>query len=270
MGVFEMMLTGLLSRTGFHWRPVTTAIALTMLTGVTAHAQEGPAALLKTMSDYLGSQKSVSFAFDSDIEVVTPNLRKIQFANSGRTLLSRPDKLRVSRTGGYADVEFVYDGKTATLLGKSANLYAQVDASGTVADIVEQMRSRTPLGMPGADLFTMSPEELIADAYEGNVIGLGVIDGTECHHLAFRSPEVDWQLWIEVGSRPIPRKYVITSKTTAGAPQYTIRITDWKSNESLAADAFNFAPPANARKVDLTALTGLDELPDGVHTGASK
>jgi hypothetical protein len=48
--------------------------------------------ILKAMSDYVASQKTLSVTFDSDIEVITPNLRKIQFTSSGRVQLSRPDK----------------------------------------------------------------------------------------------------------------------------------------------------------------------------------
>src|ERR1039458_8809958 len=29
-------------------------------------------------------------------------------------------------------------------------------------------------------------------------------DGVECEHLAFRNNDVDWQIWIQLGSRPIP------------------------------------------------------------------
>ena len=70
------------------------------------------------------------------------------------------------------------------------------------------------------------------------MIGKGVIDGVECDHLAFRNLETDWQIWIESGAKPIPRKYVITSKGIGEAPQYTLRIKDWKTE--VAADAFAF------------------------------
>jgi hypothetical protein len=39
--------------------------------------------VLKAMSDYVTSQKSLSISFDADIEVVTPELQKIQFTSSG-------------------------------------------------------------------------------------------------------------------------------------------------------------------------------------------
>jgi hypothetical protein len=101
-------------------------------------------------------------------------------------------------------------------------------------------------------------------------VGLGVIDGIECEHLAFRNVDVDWQIWIEVGPRPIPRKYVITSKGVGAAPQYTLRIKDWKTDVQTNADAFVFAPPPGANKVALDALGNFNEVPQGVVAGGKK
>jgi hypothetical protein len=49
-------------------------------------------------------------------------------------------------------------------------------------------------------------------------LGSGVIHGVECDHLAFRTKEVDWQIWIGQGARPYPCRYVITSKKVTGWP----------------------------------------------------
>jgi len=95
--------------------------------GVHAQAKEGDAkSILKATADYVSSQKIIELTFDSDIEVVTPELEKIQFTNSGEVLLSRPDKLRAHRVGGYADVALYFDGKTASIYGKNLNVYAQL------------------------------------------------------------------------------------------------------------------------------------------------
>src|SRR5712692_6349346 len=63
-----------------------------------ASAQGGGAdKILKAMSDYVTSQKTLSVTYDSDVEVITPALQKIQFTSSGQVQLSRPDKLRAAR-----------------------------------------------------------------------------------------------------------------------------------------------------------------------------
>lgn len=96
--------------------------------GPGVQAQEGDAkSILKAMADYLSSQSTIELTFDSDIEVITPQLEKIQFTNSGGALLSRPNKLRAHRMGGYSDVAMVFDGKTVSISSKGLNGYAQFD-----------------------------------------------------------------------------------------------------------------------------------------------
>ena len=251
------------------------ALALTIVpvlsnSFVSAQAQDANK-ILKAMTDYVAAQKTISVTFDSDVEVITNELQKIQFASSGQMLLSRPDKVRATRTGGYADVEMVFDGKTLTVLGKNLGAFAQTDAAGSFDQLVFGLRSQMGVAIPGADLLLSGAyEELTKDVLDAKHIGRGVIDGIECDHLAFRNNEVDWQLWVEVGNRPIPRKYVITSKAVSGAPQYTLRIKDWKTDVQVPADAFLFKPPADAKKVDFAALAEVDEIPAGVAPGAKK
>jgi hypothetical protein len=51
-----------------------------------AQAPAGDAkSILKAMSDYLGGQKTIELAFDSDIAIITPQLEKIQFVSSGES-----------------------------------------------------------------------------------------------------------------------------------------------------------------------------------------
>jgi hypothetical protein len=238
--------------------------------GVMAQASDAKA-MLKAMSDYVGRQKTIELTFDSDIEVITPQLEKIQFTNSGEALLSRPDKLRAHRVGGYADVAMSFDGKTVSILGKHLNGYAQFDAPGGVDQLFEALRAGHGVALPFADLLlTNSYDTLVAGVIEAKHIGRGVIDGVECEHLAFRNFDTDWQLWVEVGARPIPRKMVITSKTLNSAPQYTLRVKTWNTDVKPALNAFVFVPPANAQRLSSDALIGLDELPPEAATGGKK
>jgi len=118
-----------------------------------ASAQGGGAdKILKAMSDYVTSQKTLSVTYDSDVEVITPALQKIQFTSSGQVQLSRPDKLRAARTGGYADVEIVFDGKMLTVNNKDGNAFAQAESAGTVDQLIDKLRDQHGIAAPGADL----------------------------------------------------------------------------------------------------------------------
>ena len=248
-----------------------TAVSVAMFAAATSHGAcaDDSAALLKAMTDYTAAQKSISATFDSDIEVITAELQKIQFTSSGQLKLSRPDKLRVRRTGGYADVELVFDGKTVSLYGNNAKAYVQADMAGTIDQLIDGIQAKTGGAMPGTDLLLSSSYDVLtSDVIEGHHVGQGVVDGVECEHLAFRGHDTDWQIWIQTGAQPIPRKYVITSKTLAGAPQYTLRIKEWKTD--VPADAFAFKADPSAKKIALGDLGDIDEVPQGTTKAGAK
>jgi len=240
------------------------ALALTMiLAPPAAHADEAQAKqLFKAMSDYMAAQKTISFNFDTSFEVITKEDQKIAFASSGSVTLSRPDKIRATRAGGFANVELVFDGKTVSLLGKEANLYAQADVPGTIDNLVDVLRDKFHRPLSGADL-------LMSDVYGQlmplvtNVkdLGSGVIRGVECDHFAFRTREVDWQIWITQGDNPHPCRYVVTTKEVKGWPQYTVDVRDWKTGADVATDDFAFTAPAGARKLKPGEFPDADELP---------
>src|SRR5271165_538708 len=147
--------------------------------------------MLKAMSDFLAAQKTLSVGFDTVFEVVTPSDQKLGLASSGTATLARPDKIRVARSGGFADFEILYDGKTLTFLGKNANLYTQVDAPGTVDQLIDTLQNKYNRPMPGADLLmTNSYDELMQDVYDSKDLGSGVINGVECDTLAFRKNDL--------------------------------------------------------------------------------
>jgi len=147
------------------------------------------------------------------------------------------------------------------LYGKNLNSYVQLDGISSVDQLNDTLRDRG-MSIPGADLLLGNVyDTLSADVIEAKHIGRGVIDGVECEHLAFRNQDVDWQLWVQVGAKAIPCKYVITSKAVGMAPQYTLVIRDWKTDMPVDQTAFAFKPAEGATKVEPNALASLDELP---------
>lgn len=251
-----------------------TASAVVLTLGLAAPAKADEAAaktMLKAMSDYLAAQKSISFDYDTNLEVVTKDHQKLLLASSGEVDLSRPDKFRATRTGGFANVEILFDGKVLTLLGKDANAYAQVDAPGTVDHLVDELRDKYHKPVPGADLLLSNVyDELMHGVTNVKDLGSGVIGGTECDHLAFRAKDVDWQIWIAQGEHPYPCRYVITSKGVAQGPQYSIQISDWKAGTDMKADDFAFKAPDGAKKIDVKELRDIDELPSHFAPGGGK
>lgn len=224
--------------------------------------QENAKRLVKGMSDYLASQNAIAFDFDTNLEIVTKQNQKVGLASTGTLTLNRPDKISATRTGGFANVEFVSDGKTMTLLGKNAKVYMEVAAPGTIDQLVDVLRDKYHRPVPAADLLMSNVyDQLMPQVVDAKDLGNGVVRGVECDHLAFRTTEVDWQIWIAQGSRPYPCRYVITSTQVAGAPQYTIDIKTWKTGAEVPTNRFSPTLPAGARKVNPGELGDFDDLP---------
>ena len=246
------------------WSAFLVVVATAGITNMSAARADATDAknLLKAMSDYLAAQKAISFDYDVDLELVSTQQQKIALASSGSLILNRPDKVHLTRTGGFANAEMVFDGKTLTLLGKNTNLYAQVEAPGTIDQLVDALRDKYHRPVPAADLLISDPyKELMSEVNDVKDLGSGVIHGVECDHLAFRTKEVDWQIWIAQGARPYPCRYVITSKKVTGWPQYTIDIWAWKTGAEVASDGFKLEIPTSAKQLTPGEVAELNEIP---------
>ena len=194
-----------------------------------------------------------------------------RFGEFGYVLLRRPDKIRATRSGGFADVEMLFDGKMLTMLGKNAKLYAQIEIPGSIDHLIDELKDKYDRPLPAADLLmTDVYGQLMPDVTDIKDLGSGVIGGIECDHFAFRTKEVDWQIWIAQGDRPYPCRYVIKSVKVADGPQYSIQIRDWKTGDKVAADDFGFKNTIEAKKIDPKDIPEMDELPKHFKIGGAK
>jgi len=252
--------------------PLAISLVFIMTATSAARADEADAKrLLKSMSDYLAAQNSISFKFDAVLEVVTGDNQKLGLASSGSVALQRPDKILASRAGGFADISMSFDGKTMTLVGHNLNLYTQIEAPGTLDQLVDVMRDKYGRPLPAADLLLSNAyDALMLDVIDIKDLGSGVVGGVECDSFAFRAKEVDWQIWIAHGETPYPCRYVITSKLISGGPQYSIQVSDWKTGDDVEVSDYSFKNPTNAEKVELEDLKGAGDLPGHFKMGESK
>jgi hypothetical protein len=230
------------------------AIVLAALS-VAAHAQSpgiAPEAkqILKTSTDFLASQQRFSTSTRNTLEVVLKSGQKIEFNSTGRQSVQRPNKLRAERTGDIAGQLVVYDGKSLTVQNPQDKVYAQVAAPGTLEEALDFARTKLDIIAPAGDLIYKNAYDVLMDGVtEGIVIGKAVIEGVRCDHLAFRAPQTDWQIWIQEGSQPLPRKMVITTLDLPNSPQFSVTVTEWNLKPTFGADTFVFTPPAGSKEV---------------------
>lgn len=242
---------------------MTAVVTFAVMVGLTTHSEGQPTAiepkadqLLRKMSSYLAGLDQFSLQTENTLEVVLRSGEKIQFGNPADALIQRPNKLRAERKGDIVNQEFYYDGKTLTLYQKDRNCYATAEAPSTIDEAIDFAREYLDVHAPGGDLLCKNTYSILTeDIISGFYVGMSVVGGMKCHHLAFRGNEVDWQIWIQEGNKPLPKKFIITSKWLTGAPQFTVVVKSWNLSPKLTDDSFTFVPPQDAQKIDFIPRT---------------
>jgi hypothetical protein len=233
------------------------ACALSGLMALSASAAEDKPAvdaqadeLLKRMGEYLGQAQffSVSAEVWQDLQLASG-----QRVQAGRTIelrVRRPDRLRAEVHSTRRNRELIYDGSAITLFNRAQNFYGTVRASGPLDEAMDLASERFGIPMPLEDFIRSDPrKDLLQKATSGADIGPVTVLGVPCEHLAFTQDNIDWQLWIENGPRPVPRKFVITYKDEADSPQYTAIFSNWDFTTKLPDFVFKFEPPPGASKI---------------------
>jgi hypothetical protein len=212
--------------------------------------------LLRRMSEYLAGRQQFSLKAESTLEAVLSSGQKLQYDSPATLSVSRPNKMRAHRKGDLVNQEFFYDGKTLTLFNPRENLYATTPAPATLDEMLDFAREKLDIVAPAAELlYKGAADKMLKESSSGIVVGPSVIGGVKTTHLAFRGAEVDWQIWIEDGDKPLPRKFVLTSTKVTGAPQLIVLIRQWDVTAKLNDQDFRFTAPKGAKKIEFLKLT---------------
>jgi hypothetical protein len=211
-----------------------------------------PAAMeaLDKMGAYLRSLGSFAIEAEMETDDVLASGQKVKHVGLAQLKVRRPDRLRVDIAGDRRIQQLFYDGKTFTIYDRVANYYGSFPAPPLLAELVRTVEETYGIDMPLADLFRWgSDAKLSVPITAASDLGSSTVKGATCDHYAFRQPEVDWQLWIERGTKPLPRKLVITTMTEKMQPEHAMVMT-WNLEPQMTEQTFAFVPPQGALKID--------------------
>jgi hypothetical protein len=210
--------------------------------------------LLRRMGEYLAGLEQFSVDTRNSLDAVLPSGQKVQFLMNATATVQRPDKLRAERKGESIEQVFVYDGKTLTLYNPADKVYATVEAPPTLEGTMDFAREKLDIIAPAGDfLYRDVYERFMQVTTSGIVVGKAIVGGVSCDQLAFRGPEVDWQVWIADGEHPVPLRYIVTTRDVTSYPEFTA-VMHWNGSPQIGADTFRFVAPQGARQIDFLPL----------------
>ena len=164
-----------------------------------------------------------------------------------RVALIRPNKLRIDVMGNVRNSVLTYDGKVVTLLDPTQGFFAQLQAPATIDETLMLLMDKFQTSFPVTGALLADPYEKMKDGLTTAVdLGVVKVDDVVCRHLLFGEEDVDWQLWVDAGKRPLPRRLSVVYKKAPGAPRILAAFSDWKLNITVPASRFVFVKPAQA------------------------
>jgi hypothetical protein len=212
---------------------------------------------VKDMSNYLMSASTLAFTSQGSLDVVTNDGQRIQLDGTTNYKVRKPGFV-VDYVSDIKSRRFIYDGKNFTVYSPKLGYYSSVPAPGTNREVLDTIYNKFGIALPLEDLFRWGDGtnadriQALKSAYE---VGTATIDGVATDHFAFREADVDWEVWIQKGDQPLPRKFVIVDRSDPARPTFTARLT-WQVNPAFTDADFAFVPDANAKQIQLATFKG--------------
>jgi hypothetical protein len=208
---------------------------------------------LQRMSNYLNTLNAFQITTRTSLDLVTTDGQLVQVNGGATYKVRRPDGFVIDVKSDVKNRTFFYDGKQFTVYAPELGYYATVAAPPTIRETLDKIYVKFGLTLPLEDLFrwgdaTDTGDEILDTGFR---VGPSMIEGVATDHYAFREGDIDWQIWIQRGEQPLPRKVVIIDRSDPAAPAYTA-LLDWNLSPTFAADTFAFRPATGAKSVRLT------------------
>jgi hypothetical protein len=210
---------------------------------------------LDKMGAYLRTLSAFEVDTKTSLDVVTEAGQRIQLEGTAAYKVRRPDAFRITVESDWKKRTFYYDGKQFTIFAPELGYYARAVAPATIGQTLDVISEKFGITLPLEDLFRWNdPTQRQSQTLDSAMyIGAVTIDGALTEQYAFRQGMMDWQVWIQTGDQPLPRKLVIIDRTDPAQPAYTARMA-WRLNPTLTNADFTFTPAQDAKAIRLTTV----------------
>jgi hypothetical protein len=244
------------------WGPVyaqetDAAAALPPPTTVEDPVDPDAVAALREMSAFLTSLNTFKLTATTSMDVITTEDQKVQMDSVTNYQAQKPNGLRIDLVSDMKTRQFYYNGSNFTINAPQLGYYSTVAAPPTIKEFLRQLYDKTGIELPLEDLFRWADEDTsdIDKLKSAFSVGTATIDGTRTDHWAFRTDDFDWEVWIQEGDQPLPRKLVIIDRTDPLRPMYSARL-QWELNPALDPAVFTFAPGPDAIAIQMASAQG--------------
>jgi hypothetical protein len=211
--------------------------------------------MLKRMSATLSGAKAFTFESKSIFEVPSITGQFVTLFSVGEVALKRPYKLRAQHAGDAPPFDFTYDGTSVSALAPQTKVFSTAKAPASIDGMLSGLRQETGIRFPSAPLLYSDPYAILTrNLLSAVVVGPTKVNDIECDHLAFRSPGVNWEIWIDAGPDALPRRLAVTFTDRPNFPRSIIEFSRWNLHPWLRNSSFVFHKPEGVKEIPFTAV----------------
>jgi hypothetical protein len=210
-------------------------------------------AAVDRVSEFLRKQPRFSFSADIAYEVRQEDGSTLEFGDSRKYTVRRPDRLRIDadrRADGERDTFFDGDRITVWSPAQKAYAFVKLKQHRSLDEAIHIIRDRLGIPMPLGELLADDPGHGLEGTFEsGFLVGEEVLDGVTTEHVALRNEDTDVELWVAKGDTPFVMRVHIAYHSLPAQPRFTARLFGWSLTPDTPDALFQFAPPADAERV---------------------
>lgn len=211
--------------------------------------------IVQNMSYFLGSKDEYTFKAEIMFDQLVNSNRKIQYSAEEKVYLKKKGNMTIEYVSDIGGYKLWFDSGQITVLELPTNLYSTATLPATIDQALIALKDKYNFSPALSDfLFINTFRTLTQNVISGSYFGTSKVFGVRCDHLAFVQQDIDWQLWIEVGKRKIPRKLVITYKELPGQPQFIAIMRDWVIEKPITGFAFKADIPKVSQKTEMSEI----------------
>ena len=211
-------------------------------------------AAAERMGAYLRTLQSFQITSTGILEEALDNGKKVSTKVSTSYKVRRPDAFVVEMTTDKKSRRFIYDGKSFTVFAPKVGYFATVSAPPTIDEAVGAIYDEYGIVLPLADIFYWGTDaEPIDTVTSARHVGTETISGVKTDHYAFAGDAVGWDIWIQQGDTPLPRKMIITTLDDPLKPTYSASLY-WMTQLAFAPETFTFSPTADAKPIEMASV----------------
>jgi hypothetical protein len=216
-----------------------------------SESQDRAMAVLKRMAEFLAHAKQFSVDLRIGYDVVQASGEKVEFGERRKVTVRRPNDLRIEVERSDGDKALLmFDGKDITAYKEADHVYAVTPKPGDIDTVVQyiirDLGIRVPLALMVVSEFPAVIERRVESA---DYVERSVVTALPTDHVAARTADVDFQVWVAEGDKPLPQRAVITYKTAEGQPQFWAEFSDWNLSPDVSKSLFAFTPPQGVQRI---------------------